>query len=110
VVQERVRAGLRRAKDEHSIAFKVAMKRAVLYLRVSTVDQTTANQERELREVAETVRKQRPNIGLVDHYKIWSASYPSCMRSMSIYAVGIGVQIRSSTEQQPFRRRRVRHK
>jgi DNA invertase Pin-like site-specific DNA recombinase len=29
------------------------MKRAVLYLRVSTVDQTTANQERELRAVAE---------------------------------------------------------
>ena len=29
-----------------------SMKRAVLYLRVSTVDQTTANQERELREVA----------------------------------------------------------
>ena len=29
------------------------MKRAVLYLRVSTVDQTTANQELELREVAE---------------------------------------------------------
>jgi len=28
------------------------MKRAALYLRVSTVDQTTANQERELREVA----------------------------------------------------------
>jgi DNA invertase Pin-like site-specific DNA recombinase len=28
------------------------MKRAVLYLRVSTVDQTTVNQERELREVA----------------------------------------------------------
>jgi DNA invertase Pin-like site-specific DNA recombinase len=28
------------------------MRRAVLYLRVSTVDQTTANQERELREVA----------------------------------------------------------
>ena len=28
------------------------MKRAVLYLRVSTVDQTTANQERELSEVA----------------------------------------------------------
>jgi DNA invertase Pin-like site-specific DNA recombinase len=28
------------------------MKRTVLYLRVSTVDQTTANQERELREVA----------------------------------------------------------
>jgi DNA invertase Pin-like site-specific DNA recombinase len=28
------------------------MKRAVLYLRVSTADQTTANQERELREVA----------------------------------------------------------
>jgi DNA invertase Pin-like site-specific DNA recombinase len=25
------------------------MKRAVLYLRVSTIDQTTANQERELR-------------------------------------------------------------
>jgi DNA invertase Pin-like site-specific DNA recombinase len=31
------------------------MKRAVLYLRVSTVDQTTANQERELREVASRV-------------------------------------------------------
>jgi DNA invertase Pin-like site-specific DNA recombinase len=29
------------------------MKRAVLYLRVSTLDQTTANQERELRDVAE---------------------------------------------------------
>jgi DNA invertase Pin-like site-specific DNA recombinase len=29
------------------------MKRAVLYLRVSTSDQTTANQERELREIAE---------------------------------------------------------
>jgi DNA invertase Pin-like site-specific DNA recombinase len=28
------------------------LKRAVLYLRVSTLDQTTANQERELREVA----------------------------------------------------------
>jgi DNA invertase Pin-like site-specific DNA recombinase len=28
------------------------MKRAVLYLRVSTIDQTTANQERELREAA----------------------------------------------------------
>jgi DNA invertase Pin-like site-specific DNA recombinase len=29
------------------------MKRTVLYLRVSTTDQTTANQERELREIAE---------------------------------------------------------
>jgi DNA invertase Pin-like site-specific DNA recombinase len=29
------------------------MKRAVMYLRVSTIDQTTANQERELRQVAE---------------------------------------------------------
>jgi len=29
------------------------MKRAIMYLRVSTVDQTTANQERELRAVAE---------------------------------------------------------
>ena len=28
------------------------MKRAVLYLRVSTLDQTTANQERELRDIA----------------------------------------------------------
>jgi DNA invertase Pin-like site-specific DNA recombinase len=33
--------------------FEAAMKRAVLYLRVSTVDQITANQERELRAVAE---------------------------------------------------------
>jgi DNA invertase Pin-like site-specific DNA recombinase len=31
------------------------MKRAVLYLRVSTIDQTTANQERELRAVAERI-------------------------------------------------------
>jgi PAS domain-containing protein len=31
---------------------ETSMKRAVLYLRVSTLDQTTANQERELREVA----------------------------------------------------------
>jgi DNA invertase Pin-like site-specific DNA recombinase len=31
------------------------MKRAVLYLRVSTMDQTTANQERELREVASRI-------------------------------------------------------
>ena len=31
------------------------MKHAVLYLRVSTVDQTTANQERELREVASRI-------------------------------------------------------
>jgi DNA invertase Pin-like site-specific DNA recombinase len=29
------------------------MKRAAFYLRVSTIDQTTANQERELREIAE---------------------------------------------------------
>jgi DNA invertase Pin-like site-specific DNA recombinase len=29
------------------------MKRAVLYLRVSTLDQTRANQDRELRQVAE---------------------------------------------------------
>jgi DNA invertase Pin-like site-specific DNA recombinase len=31
------------------------MKRAVLYLRVSTLDQTTSNQERELREVASRI-------------------------------------------------------
>src|SRR5215475_5215704 len=30
-----------------------AMRRAVIYLRVSTLDQTTANQERELREIAD---------------------------------------------------------
>ena len=29
------------------------MKRTAIYLRVSTIDQTTANQERELRQVAE---------------------------------------------------------
>jgi DNA invertase Pin-like site-specific DNA recombinase len=29
------------------------MHRAAIYLRVSTIDQTTANQERELRQVAE---------------------------------------------------------
>src|SRR6266702_3435077 len=31
------------------------MKRAALYLRVSTIDQTTANQERELRQVASRI-------------------------------------------------------
>ncbi len=31
------------------------MKRAVVYLRGRTLDQTTANQERELREIAERV-------------------------------------------------------
>jgi DNA invertase Pin-like site-specific DNA recombinase len=34
------------------------MKRAVLYLRVSTTDQTTANQERDLRAVASRMRCQ----------------------------------------------------
>src|SRR5262249_32649613 len=40
------------------------MKRAVLYLRVSTVDQTTANQERELREIAG-----RMGCGIIKVYK-----------------------------------------
>ena len=40
------------------------MKRAVLYLRVSTLDQTTTNQERELREVAE-----RMGVTIVKVYK-----------------------------------------
>src|SRR3984893_18943458 len=31
------------------------MHRAVIYLRVSTLDQTTANQERELREIADRI-------------------------------------------------------
>src|SRR5256884_7738522 len=31
---------------------RLAMRQAVIYLRVSTIDQTTANQERELREIA----------------------------------------------------------
>src|SRR5882757_5308768 len=35
---------------------ELLMKRAVLYLRVSTLDQTTANQERELRQVASRMR------------------------------------------------------
>src|SRR5215211_716815 len=41
-----------------------AMKRAVLYLRVSTIDQTTANQERELREIAS-----RSGLDIVKVYK-----------------------------------------
>src|SRR5262245_21028116 len=40
------------------------MKRAVLYLRVSTIDQTTANQERELREIAA-----RSDLDIVKVYK-----------------------------------------
>jgi DNA invertase Pin-like site-specific DNA recombinase len=35
------------------------MRRAVVYLRVSTLDQTTANQERELREMARGVKLAR---------------------------------------------------
>src|SRR6516165_4378908 len=35
-----------------------SMKRAVLYLRVSTTDQTTANQERELRQVADRMGRE----------------------------------------------------
>jgi DNA invertase Pin-like site-specific DNA recombinase len=41
--------------DFWSSAWGDSMKRAVLYLRVSTIDQTTANQERELRQIAERV-------------------------------------------------------
>ena len=41
--------------DFRSSAWGHSMKRAVLYLRVSTIDQTTANQERELRQIAERV-------------------------------------------------------
>ena len=40
------------------------MKRAVLYLRVSTIDQTTANQERELRDIAS-----RSGLEIVKVYK-----------------------------------------
>jgi DNA invertase Pin-like site-specific DNA recombinase len=40
------------------------MKRAVLYLRVSTTDQTTANQERELRDIAA-----RAGLDIVKVYK-----------------------------------------
>ena len=41
------------------------MRQAVIYLRVSTIEQTTANQERELREIAsrmgcEIVKVYRP--------------------------------------------------
>src|SRR6266850_5253681 len=41
-----------------------AMKRAAIYLRVSTTDQTTANQERELREIAS-----RSGLEIVKVYK-----------------------------------------
>ena len=40
------------------------MKRAAIYLRVSTIDQTTANQERELREIAS-----RSGLDVVKVYK-----------------------------------------
>src|SRR5262249_57022051 len=33
---------------------RARMRRAVVYLRVSTIDQTTANQERELREIVKS--------------------------------------------------------
>jgi hypothetical protein len=36
------------AKLERPLVGGYSMKRAILYLRVSTIDQTTANQEREL--------------------------------------------------------------
>ena len=33
------------------------MRQAVIYLRVSTIEQTTANQERELREIAKRISR-----------------------------------------------------
>src|SRR5262245_18270520 len=42
----------RRGSLHLTLPSEALMKRAALYLRVSTTDQTTANQERELREVA----------------------------------------------------------
>jgi DNA invertase Pin-like site-specific DNA recombinase len=38
------------------------MKRAVLYLRVSTAEQTTDNQERELREIASRIGVEITNV------------------------------------------------
>ena len=45
------------------------MKRAVLYLRVSTTEQTTDNQERELREVAA-----RMGVDIVQTYRDFGIS------------------------------------
>jgi DNA invertase Pin-like site-specific DNA recombinase len=39
----------------HQQSWEISMKRAVLYLRVSTTEQTTLNQERELREIASRI-------------------------------------------------------
>src|SRR5262245_17697338 len=50
----------------HSGMGETTMKRAVLYLRVSTLDQTKANQERELRDVAERASWQITKI-YMDH-------------------------------------------
>jgi len=47
------------------------MRRAVLYLRVSTLDQTTANQERELRDIAG-----RMGCEIVRVYKIMASAAP----------------------------------
>ena len=81
------------------------MKRAVLYLRVSTLDQTTANQERELRQVAERAswqivhvykdhgisgakgKDKRPQFdALHEAFKTWSASCRKSMPRGSIYS------------------------
>ena len=62
------------------------MKRAVLYLRVSTLDQTTANQERELREIAARMGWPGRSIGWAAACKTWSASYPNCTHWESTYS------------------------
>ena len=53
------------------------MKRAVLYLRVSTIEQTTANQERELREIAT-----RMGCEIVKVYKDHGISAPRAATSV----------------------------
>jgi hypothetical protein len=52
------------------------MKRAALYLRVSTIDQTTANQERELREIAG-----RMGCDVVKVYKTTASAAPKVVIS-----------------------------
>ena len=62
------------------------MRRAVLYVRVSTIDQMTANQERELREIAG-----RMGCKIVKVYKA-----RPCFKCSTFFPSSSDIQLRSS--------------
>jgi DNA invertase Pin-like site-specific DNA recombinase len=78
------------------------MKRAVLYLRVSTLDQTTTNQERELREVAERVGcdivKVYRDHGINAIQALRAKNRPGVRQTAATLGVGVGTVQRINRE------------